>query len=49
MKFRENKSLSGKTQGIWKLCQKQGFLFAQGVNFQILKIRDIAIYAAIFF
>ena len=49
---RENgkkKSLSGKTQGIWKLCQNtgktQGILFAQVVNSLILKVKDITIFA----
>ena len=54
--YRENrengkkKSLSGKTQGIWKFCQNtgktQGILFAQVVNSLILKVYDIAIFAA---
>ena len=47
---RENdpkKSLSGKTQGIWKFCpttgKTQGILFAQVVNSLILMGKDIAI------
>ena len=43
-------SLSGKTQGIWKVCQntgkKQGIWFGQVVNSLILKVKDIAIFAA---
>ena len=46
----KKKSLSGKTQGIWKFCQNtgktQGVLFAQVVNSLILKVKDIAIFAA---
>ena len=49
----QKKSLSGKTQGIWKFCQNtgktQGILFAQLVNFLILKVKDIAIFAAKFY
>ena len=52
MENRENgqkKSLSGKTQGIWKFCQNtvktQGIWFAQVVNSLILKIKDISIFA----
>ena len=41
------KNLSGKTQGIGKLCQNtgktQGIWFAQVVNSLILKVKDIAI------
>ena len=51
--YRENdqiKSLSGKTQGIWKFCQNTGktqaVLFGQVVNSLILKVKDIAIFAA---
>ena len=43
-------SLSGKTQGIWKVCQNtgktQGIWFAQVVNSLILKVKDISIFAA---
>ena len=46
-------SLSGKTQGIWKFCQKTGnfvktqwIYFAHVVNALILKVKDIAIFAA---
>ena len=43
------KSLSGKTQGIWKFCpitgQTQRILFAQVVNSLIVKGKDIAIFA----
>ena len=46
----KKKSLSGKTQGSWKFCQNtgktQGILFAQVVNSLILKVWDIAIFAA---
>ena len=49
----KKKSLSGKTQGIWKFCQNtgktQGILFAQVVNALLLKVKDIVIFAAIFF
>ena len=42
--------LSGKTQGIWKFCQNtvktQGIWFAQVINSLILKVKDIAIFAA---
>ena len=42
------KSLSWKTQAIWKFCQNigktQGILFAQAVNSLILKVNDIAIH-----
>ena len=45
----QNKSLSGKTQGILKLCQntgkRQGIWFAQVVNSLILKVKDISIFA----
>ena len=50
---RENgkrKSLSGKTQGIWKFCQNtgktQGIWFAQVVNSLILTVKDISVFAA---
>ena len=50
---RENgkkKSLSGKTQGIWKFCQNTGktlgILFPQVVNSLMPKVKDIAIFAA---
>ena len=43
-------SLSGKTQGIWKLCQNtwktHGIWFAQVVNSLILKVKDILKFAA---
>ena len=46
----QKKSLSGKTQGIWKCCQntgkKQRFWFARVVNSLILKIKDILIFSA---
>ena len=48
-KMAPKNSLSGKTQGIWKFCKTQGFHFAQVVNALILKVKDIAIFAAIFF
>ena len=38
-------SLSGKTNGIWKCCQNTEN-FAQEVNALILKVKDIAIFAA---
>ena len=38
--------LSGKTQGIWKFCQNTGTLFAQVANSLILKVKDMAIFAA---
>ena len=45
----QKKSLSGKTQGIWKVCQNtgktQGIWFAQVVNSLILKVKDILIFA----
>ena len=45
----QKKSLSGKTQGIWKFCQNtgktQGIWFAKVVNSLILKVKDIAIFA----
>ena len=48
-KMTTKKSLSGKTQGIWKFCQNtgktQGILFGQVVNSLILKVLDIAIFA----
>ena len=50
---RENglkKSLSGKTKGIWKFGQNtgktQGILLAQVVNTRILKVKNIAMFAA---
>ena len=49
---RENgpkKSLSGKTQGIWKFCQNtgktQGIWFAQVVNVLILKVKLFTFHA----
>ena len=51
-KMATTKSLSGKTQGIWKFCQNtgktQGIWFAQVVNSLILKVKDniISIFAA---
>ena len=46
----QKKSLSRKTQGIWKFCpntgKTQGILFAQVVNSLILMVKDIAIFAA---
>ena len=46
----QNKSLSGKTQGIWKFCQNtgkiQGIWFAQVVNSLILMVKDISVFAA---
>ena len=49
-KIAKKKSLSGKTQGIWKFClntgKTQGILLAQVVNVLFLKVRDIAIVAA---
>ena len=42
------KSLSEKTQGIWKFCQNTGNLFAQVVNSLIPKIQNIAIFVANF-
>ena len=46
----QKKSLSGKTQGIWKFCQNtektQGIWFAQVVNSLILKVKDISLFAA---
>ena len=49
-KMAKKKSLSGKTQGIWKFCpntgKTQGIWFAQVVNSQILKVKDISIFAA---
>ena len=45
----QKKSLSGKTQGIWKCCQNtgktQGIWFAQVVNSLILKVKDISKFA----
>ena len=38
-KWQQQKSLSGKTQGIW---------FAQVVNSLILKVKDILIFARLF-
>ena len=47
---KKNPSLTGKTQGIWKFCQNtgktQGILFGQVVNTLILKVKDIAMFAA---
>ena len=44
------KFLSGKTQGIWKLChntgKSQGIWFAQFGNSLILKVKNISIFAA---
>ena len=52
-KMATKKSLSGKTQGIWKFCQNTGNfdlntgnLLAQVVNVLILKVKDIAIVVA---
>ena len=49
-KMAKKNSLSEKTQGIWKFCQKtgktRGILFAQVVNSLILKVKDTAIFAA---
>ena len=46
----QKKSLSGKTQGIWKFCQNtgktQGILFAQVENPLILQVKDIVIFAS---
>ena len=46
----QKKSLSGKTQGIWKFCQNtgktQGIWFAQVVISLILKVKDVSIFAA---
>ena len=46
----QQKSLSGKTQGIWKFCKNtgktQGNWCAQFGNSLILKIKDILIFAA---
>ena len=39
----EKKSLSGKTQGIWKFCQNTGNFAVQVANSMILKIQNIAI------
>ena len=46
----QKKSLSGKTQGIWKFCRNtgkktQGIWFAQVVNSLILRVKDISIFA----
>ena len=45
----QKKSLSRKTQGIWKFCQNtgktQGICFAQVVNSLILNSKDILIFA----
>ena len=45
----QKKSLSRKTQGIWKFCQNtgktQGIGFAQVVNSLIQKVKDISIFA----
>ena len=42
-------SLSGKTQGIWKVCQNtgktRGIWLAQVVNSLILKVKNISIFA----
>ena len=40
----QKKSLSGKTQGIWKFAKTQGIWFAQVVNSLILKVKDIVIF-----
>ena len=49
-KMVKEKFLSGKTQGIWKLCQTtgktQGIWFPQVVNSLILKVKYISIFAA---
>ena len=45
-KWPQKKSLSGKTHGICKFCQTQGFFFAQVVNSLILKAKDIFVFAA---
>ena len=46
----KKKSLSGKTQQIWKFCQNIGKMqeiwFAQVVNSLILKVKDISIFVA---
>ena len=45
----QKKSLAGKTQGIWKLCQNTGktqqIWFAQFVNSLVLKVKDILKFA----
>ena len=46
----QKRSLSGKTQGIWKFCQNtgktQGIWFVQVVNSLNLKVTNIAKFAA---
>ena len=48
-KMTQQKSLSGKTQGIWKFGQNtgktQGIWFAQVVNSLILKVIYISVFA----
>ena len=39
------KSLSGKTEGIWKFCQNTGNLVGSIVNYLILKVKDILVFA----
>ena len=36
----------GENAGNWKICQNTGNLFGQAVNFLILTIQDIVIFAA---
>ena len=42
-KMTKKKSLSGKSQGIWKISKKEGICFAQVVN---SLVKDISIFAA---
>ena len=43
----QNKSLSGKTQGIWKFCQNtRKTIQGKIVNSLILKVKDISKFAA---
>ena len=40
----KKKSLSGKTENLDNFTQNRRLLFAQVVNFMILKVKDIAIF-----
>ena len=41
----QKKSLSGKTQGIWKFCQNTGNLVCSGCKFPDSKGKDVLIFA----
>ena len=45
-KWQQQKSLSGKTRGIWKFAETQGIWFAQVVNSLILMVKGFLKFAA---